>query len=171
MIHILILFSFLLSSSHAAAKDFCVADLKASQGPGGYQCKVAEEVVVDDLVFSGLNMAGNFSDIRKSAINIASVDRFPGLNSLGLSMARLDLSGAIPMQSHPAASEVLLVTQGSICAGFISSASPAITKGLLQHFQVSSGLVPALVWSASVAQILACKSSQMHCLVTACLLN
>ena len=52
------------------------------------------------------------------------------------------------MQSHPAASEVLLVTQGSICAGFISSASPAIPKGLLQHFQVSSGLVPALIWSS-----------------------
>ncbi|RVX16986.1 Auxin-binding protein ABP19a [Vitis vinifera] len=84
MLHILLLFSFLLSSSLAAAKDLCVADFKATQGPAGYQCKVPEEVVVDDFVYSGLNVAGNFSDIVKSAFNTAIVDLLPGLNGLGL---------------------------------------------------------------------------------------
>ncbi|WJZ94294.1 hypothetical protein VitviT2T_013168 [Vitis vinifera] len=144
-----------------AAKDFCVADFKATQGLAGYQCKVPEEVVVDDLVYSGLNVAGNFSDIPKSAINAVFVDQLPGLNGLGLSMARLDLSlgGVIPMHSHPGGSEVLLVTQGSIIAGFISSNNIAYMKTLkkgdimvfpkgLLHFQVKSGPVPALLWSS-----------------------
>ncbi|KAJ9691943.1 hypothetical protein PVL29_011178 [Vitis rotundifolia] len=161
MLHILLLFSFLLSSSPAAAKDFCVADFKATQGLAGYQCKVPEEVVVDDFVYSGLNVAGNFSDISKSTINTSFVDQFPGLNGLGLSMARLDLSlgGVIPMHSHPGSSEVLLVTQGSIIAGFISSNNIVYTKTLkkgdimvfpkgLLHFQVNSGPVPALLWSS-----------------------
>nr|CAN74028.1 hypothetical protein VITISV_013539 [Vitis vinifera] len=156
----IILFSFLLSTSPAAAKDFCVADFKATQGLAGYQCKVPE-VVVDDFVYSGLNVAGNFSDIPKSAINIAFVDQLPGLNGLGLSMARLDLSlgSVIPMHSHPGGSEVLLVTQGSIIAGFISSNNIVYMKTLkkgdimvfpkgLLHFQVNSGPVPALLWSS-----------------------
>lgn len=74
MIHILLLFSFLLSSL-AAAKDFCIAGLNGTQDPAGYQCKVAEEVV-DDFLYSGLNSACNFSNICKSAINTASIDQF-----------------------------------------------------------------------------------------------
>ncbi|KAL6335207.1 hypothetical protein AAG906_029436 [Vitis piasezkii] len=149
MLHILLLFSFLWSSL-AATKDLCVADFKATQGPAGYQCKVPEEVVVDDSVYSGLNVAGNFSDIVKSAPKWS-----------WSAMARLDLScgGVIPMHSHSGASEILLISEGSINAGFISSNNIAYTKTLkkgdimvfpkgLLHFQVNSGPVPALLWSS-----------------------
>ena len=147
---ILCFFSLILSSSHAA--DFCVGDLAAPEGPAGFSCKKAEKVTVDDFVFSGLGKAGNTSNIIHAAVTPAFATQFPGLNGLGLSLARLDLDigGVIPMHTHPAASEVLLVTQGKICAGFISSANAVYFKTLVKgdimvfprgllHFQLNAG--------------------------------
>ena len=89
MLPILLFFSFLLvSSSPAAVQDFCVADLTSPQGPAGYSCKPPAEVTVDDFVYSGLAVAGNTSNSIKASINRAFADKFPGLNGLGLSMAR-----------------------------------------------------------------------------------
>ena len=112
MLHILALFSFLLvSSSHAAVQDFCVADLTAPQGPAGYSCKTPAEVTADDFVYSGLSQPGNTSSLFNAAINTAFVDKFPGLNGLGLSMARADLApgGVVPMHTHHGASETILI--------------------------------------------------------------
>ncbi|XP_019077691.1 auxin-binding protein ABP19a isoform X2 [Vitis vinifera] len=145
MLHILLLFSFLLSTSPAAAKDFCVADFKATQGLAGYQCKVPEEVVVDDLVYSGLNVAGNFSDIPKSAINAVFVDQLPGLNGLGLSMARLDLSlgGVIPMHSHPGGSEVKSGPVPALLWSSFSSSNPG--QQVLSNALFSNNLASELI--------------------------
>ncbi|KAJ8774170.1 hypothetical protein K2173_009601 [Erythroxylum novogranatense] len=51
--------------------------------------------------------------------------QFPGVNGLGISIALVDIvsKGVVPMHTHPAASEILFVVQGSITAGFISSAN------------------------------------------------
>lgn len=159
MLHVLLFFYFLVSSSHAAVQDFCVADLKAPQGPAGYSCKTPAKVTVDDFVYSGLGVAGNTSNFIKASINTAFADKFPGLNGLGLSMARVDLApgGAIPMHSHPGASETLLVAKGSVIAAFVSSDNTVYSKTLkegdimvfpqgLLHFEVNTGQTPALIW-------------------------
>ncbi|KAL6220921.1 hypothetical protein ACLB2K_008674 [Fragaria x ananassa] len=145
-------FVLLLSTSHAAVQDFCVADYKAPEGPAGYSCKKPAKVTVDDFVFSGLGVAGNTTNIIKAAVTPAFAAQFPGVNGLGISLARLDLApgGVIPFHTHPGASEVLLVTQGAIVAGFISSANTVYLKTLkkgdimvfpqgLLHFQVNGG--------------------------------
>ncbi|XP_021275865.1 auxin-binding protein ABP20-like [Herrania umbratica] len=157
LLAILFIFSFLFSSSNALVGDFCVADLKGLQSPAGYSCKTA--VTVDDFVFSGLAAAGNTSNLIKAAVTPAFVAQFPGVNGLGLSMARLDLAvdGVVPMHTHPAGSEILLVVQGSICAGFISSANVVYFKSLkrgdimvfpqgLLHFQFNAGKSPAVAF-------------------------
>ncbi|XVF88883.1 hypothetical protein PTKIN_Ptkin19aG0086400 [Pterospermum kingtungense] len=149
--------SFLVSSSNAL--DFCVADLKGSQGPAGYSCKKSEAVTVADFVYSGLAAAGNTSNLIKAAVTPAFDAQFPGVNGLGLSMARLDLAvdGVVPLHTHPSASEILVVIQGSICAGFISSANKVYFKSLnkgdimvfplgLLHFQINAGKTPALAF-------------------------
>ena len=160
MLHILALFSFLLvSSSHAAVQDFCVADLTAPQGPAGYSCKTPAEVTADDFVYSGLSQPGNTSSLFNAAINTAFVDKFPGLNGLGLSMARADLApgGVVPMHTHHGASETILIAKGSITAGFISSDNTVYLKTLkegdimvfpqgLLHFQVNTGRAQAHFW-------------------------
>ncbi|XP_034677191.1 germin-like protein [Vitis riparia] len=160
MLHILALFSFLLvSSSHAAVQDFCVADLTAPQGPAGYSCKTPAEVTADDFMYSGLSVPGNTSTLFNAAINTAFVDKFPGLNGLGVSMARADIApgGVIPMHTHPGASEIILIAKGSVTAGLISSDNTVYLKTLkegeimvfpqgLLHFQVNTGRTQALLW-------------------------
>ncbi|KAJ1401059.1 RmlC-like cupin domain superfamily [Sesbania bispinosa] len=150
MIHILFLFSFLLStSSHASVVDFCVADLKSAQNPSGYPCK--SPVTVDDFVFSNFR-AGNTSNFFKASLTPAFVDQFPGVNGLGFSAARMDIEagGIVPMHSHPGASELLIMVQGRITAGFISSDNSVFVKTLakgdvmvfpqgLMHFQLNAG--------------------------------
>lgn len=146
-------FSLLIfTSTTSNASDFCVADLKAPETPSGYQCKSPAKVTADDFVYSGLVSAANTSNIIKAAVTPAFDAQFPGLNGLGISVARLDLApgGVIPMHTHPAATEVLLVVQGKITTAFISSSNEVYLKtvkrgeimvypqGLL-HFQINAG--------------------------------
>ncbi|KAB1209489.1 Auxin-binding protein ABP19a [Morella rubra] len=156
------IFFLFLSSSHAAVLDFCVADFNAPDGPAGYSCKKPAKVTVDDFVFSGLGIAGNTSNIIKAAVTPAFAMQFPGVNGLGISLARLDLAagGVVPFHTHPGGSEVLLVVQGTICAGFVSSSANTVylktlkkgdimvfPQGLL-HFQVNSGGSAALAFAS-----------------------
>jgi quercetin dioxygenase-like cupin family protein len=154
---ILFVFSLILSSSYAAVQDFCVADYTAPQGPAGYSCKNPENVTVDDFVYSALGVPGNTSNMIKTGITTAFSSQFPGLNGLGVSLARADLAvgGVIPMHTHHGASEIVLVAKGTIIAGFISSENKVYLKTLnegdimvfpqgLLHFQVNGGDTPAL---------------------------
>lgn len=157
---ILLTITLLFSSSvYASVNDFCVADLSQSDTPSGYPCKKATSLTEKDFVYSGLGVAGNTTNIISAAVTPAFVAQFPAVNGLGISLARLDLAaaGVIPMHTHPGASEVLVVIQGSICAGFISSANTVYFKTLfkgdimvfpqgLLHFQINSGDGPALAF-------------------------
>ncbi|XP_065851532.1 auxin-binding protein ABP20-like [Euphorbia lathyris] len=140
------------ASSFAAVQDFCVADTSA-EGPGGYNCKKPESVTVKDFVFSsGLATPANITSLTKSSFTPASIAQFPGLNGLGVSMARIDMEvdGFFPIHSHPGATEVLLVVSGTVNAGFISSDNGVYSTNLtggdvfifpqgLLHFAVNSG--------------------------------
>ncbi|KAL5572364.1 hypothetical protein UlMin_021961 [Ulmus minor] len=156
---IIFLLSLLFSFSHAAVQDFCVADYTGPESPAGYSCKKEAKVTVNDFVFSGLGAAGNTTNLIKAAVTPAFAAQFPGVNGLGLSLARLDLAkgGVIPFHTHPGASEALIVIQGSICAGFVSSANKVYYKSLktgdamtfpqgLLHFQVNAGGSPAIAY-------------------------
>ncbi|GLT98779.1 hypothetical protein SLE2022_162620 [Rubroshorea leprosula] len=160
-IPVFFLSSLLLSSSYALVQDFCVADLSAPFGPAGYSCKKPATVTVDDFVFSGLAASGNTSNLIKAAVTPAFDAQFPGVNGLGISLARLDfaIGGVIPMHTHPGASEVFIVIQGSITAGFIDSANKVYFKTLnkgdvmvfpqgLLHFQVNVEKFPALAFAS-----------------------
>ncbi|XP_027907189.1 auxin-binding protein ABP19a-like [Vigna unguiculata] len=147
---IVFLFTILSCTSYAAVNDFCVADLKGPDSPSGYQCKPPNTVTVDDFVFSGL-IAGNTTNTFNAALTSAFVTDFPGLNGLGVSAARLDIAkgGSIPMHTHPAATELLIVVEGQITAGFMTPSavySKTLKAGDVMvfpqgqlHFQVNSG--------------------------------
>ncbi|XP_027368744.1 auxin-binding protein ABP19a-like [Abrus precatorius] len=159
MLLITFLICSLLSLSHASVVDFCVADLTGPNGPAGYSCKKPAKVTVDDFVYTGLSAAGNTSNIIKAAVSPAFDAQFPGVNGLGISIARLDIEkgGVIPLHTHPGASEILVVVQGKICAGFVSSDNTVYLKTLqkgdvmvfpqgLLHFQINAGALPALAF-------------------------
>ncbi|OWM77306.1 auxin-binding protein ABP20-like [Punica granatum] len=154
----LFLFTLLLFASKAAAQlDFCVADLSSPATPAGFPCKNPAKLTVDDFVFSSaLAVPANTSNPNKATASAVIVTQFPGLNGLGTSLARVDMDvgGSFPMHSHPGASELLLVTEGTIYAGFISSANAVYAKNLtkgdviimprgLLHFAVNYGKEPA----------------------------
>ncbi|KAM5547236.1 auxin-binding protein ABP19a-like [Rosa sericea] len=141
------------SSSFAAVQDFCVADYTAPSGPAGYSCKRPETVTVNDFVYSGLGVSGNTSNLFRVGDIPAYADQVPGLNGLGISMARVDIApgGVVPLHIHRGATEVFLVVQGTLVAGFISSDRNTVyittiksgdimvfPQGLL-HFQVNIG--------------------------------
>ncbi|XP_027069108.1 auxin-binding protein ABP20-like [Coffea arabica] len=159
LIQALFIFSLLVASTQAL--DFCVADPSLPVGPAGYSCKNTAEVTVDDFIFS-LAAPGNTSNIISAAVTPAFPPTFPGVNGLGISIARLDFAvgGVIPFHTHPGGSEILVVIQGQLCAGFISSLENKVyfktlvkgdvmvfPRGLL-HFQFNSGKSPALAFAS-----------------------
>ena len=103
-----------------------------------------------------------------AAVTAASVTNFAGLNTLGISAARIDFDkgGINPPHTHPRATELLFVAKGELYVGFVSSNGPNNTlfattiyagelfvfpKGLV-HFQLNVGKGPAVAFSALSSQ-------------------
>ncbi|KAM7524846.1 hypothetical protein LguiA_014751 [Lonicera macranthoides] len=105
-------------------QDFCVAldDSKAGFVNGKF-CKDPKLVKADDFFYSGLRNAGNTSNPFGSSATPASVTELPGLNTLGISIARADFApnGIISLHTHPRASEILICLEGTLYVGFITS--------------------------------------------------
>eukprot|EP01018_Ginkgo_biloba_P007614 Gb_17046 [translate_table: standard] len=148
---VLLLCIFALSTT-VLAQDFCVGDLSSPATPSGYACKKVSKVTADDFAYSGLAKSGNVTNAISAAVTPAFTLQFPAVNGLGVSLARLDFApnGVIPLHTHPAASELLIVIEGVICAGFISTDNVPYSKKLLKgdimvfpqgllHYQINVG--------------------------------
>ncbi|GAA0168598.1 hypothetical protein LIER_23275 [Lithospermum erythrorhizon] len=112
-----------LASDHSPLQDFCVADHQSPVQVNGFACKDAKTVVGDDFFFKGLHIPGNTSNAVGSRVTPVNVVQIPGLNTLGISLARLDIApwGINPPHLHPRASEILTVIEGQLLAGFVTS--------------------------------------------------
>ncbi|CAO2168284.1 unnamed protein product [Urochloa humidicola] len=58
-----------------------------------------------------------------SNVTLINVMQLPGLNTLGISIARVDYAplGLNPPHTHPRATEILTVLEGTLYAGFVTS--------------------------------------------------
>ena len=58
-----------------------------------------------------------------SNVTLINVMRIPGLNTLGISLARIDYApqGENPPHTHPRATEILTVLEGTLYVGFVTS--------------------------------------------------
>ncbi|KAK9705568.1 hypothetical protein RND81_07G067000 [Saponaria officinalis] len=150
--------SLLIRVSHAIVEDYCVGDLTLPKTPSGYACKDPSKVTVDDFIFTGFRVAGATTNIYKNHLNLAFANAYPGLNGLGISIARIDIGvgGVVPIHTHRT-SEVFLCVKGRIIAGIIDTNNTAYYKTLevgdvmifpqaLLHFQVNAGDTPALAF-------------------------
>ncbi|XP_047042844.1 germin-like protein 8-14 [Lolium rigidum] len=157
LLPVILSFLVLPFSAMALTQDFCVADLPRGDTPAGYPCKA--HVSADDFCYNGLALAGNTNNVFRATVTPATVSQFPGVNGLGISAARVDIAvgGAVPLHTHPAATELIFVTQGTIVAAFISSDSNTVysktlhkgdimvfPQGLL-HYQYNIGVTPAVL--------------------------
>ncbi|CAN1161243.1 Putative germin-like protein 2-1 [Linum perenne] len=108
------------ASDPANLQDFCVADASGSVGVNGFPCKNPAMVKASDFYFGGLHVPGNTSNAVGSRVTVTQI---PGLNTLGVSMVRIDFSpwGINPPHTHPRATEILTVIEGSLEVGFVTS--------------------------------------------------
>lgn len=133
----------------------------------GLACKDPKSVEAEDFYFSGLHLAGNASNASGSKVTAVNVAQIPGLNTLGISLARVDYApwGINPPHTHPRATEILTVLEGSLQVGFVTSnpENRLITKVLnkgdvfvfpigLVHFQRNVGYGNAVALAALSSQ-------------------
>ncbi|KAF8719827.1 hypothetical protein HU200_024585 [Digitaria exilis] len=162
----------LLAGDPDMLQDICVADYKSLQGPlrvNGFPCKLEANVTADDFFFGGLAKAADVytGNPMGSSVTSADVESLPGLNTLGVSMARTDYApwgGATPPHAHPRATEILFVVEGTLEVGFVTTASRLLARTVgkgevfvfprgLVHFQRSVGAAPAVAISAFNSQL------------------
>ncbi|KAI3462467.1 hypothetical protein Pfo_019130 [Paulownia fortunei] len=132
--------SFTYASDPSPLQDFCVAvnDSMAAVFVNGKICKNPNMVVAEDFFFPGLNKPGNTSNPLGSMVTPVNVNQLPGLNTLGVSLARIDFApyGLNPPHTHPRASEVLVVLEGTLYVGFVTSnpANPNMKNKLFTKY-------------------------------------
>jgi quercetin dioxygenase-like cupin family protein len=149
-------------------QDFCVADDTSAESlrVNGFPCKDPKTVKDSDFLFQGLRNPGSTNNMFGSLITPANVEKFPGLNTLGISMNRVDLApgGINPPHVHPRATELVFVIEGTIIAGFISTNNTLFSHKLekgdifvfprgLVHFQQNIGPSPAVAITAFNSQL------------------
>ncbi|KAI3451660.1 hypothetical protein Pfo_008325 [Paulownia fortunei] len=113
------------ASDPSPLQDFCVAvnDSNAAVFVNGKICKDPKMVTAEDFFFSGLNKPGNTSNPLGSKVTPVNVNQVAGLNTLGISLARIDFApyGLNPPHTHPRATEILVVVEGTLYVGFVTS--------------------------------------------------
>ncbi|RWV78359.1 hypothetical protein GW17_00060684 [Ensete ventricosum] len=112
-----------MAGDPSALQDLCVADNTSDVFVNGLACKDPKLVKAEDFFFSGLDKPRNTTNKVGSNVTLVNVNRIPGLNTLGISMARVDFApyGLNPPHTHPRATEILTVLEGSLYVGFVTS--------------------------------------------------
>lgn len=158
--------SLLLANDADALQDICVADVNSTIKVNGFVCKDAAMAAAEDFASSFIAKAGNTSNPLGSAVTLANVANFPGVNTFGISMARIDYAadgGLNPPHVHPRASELLYVEKGSLYVGFVTTENKLFSKTIKQgdlfifpkglvHFQLNVGHEPAVGIAALTSQ-------------------
>ncbi|KAL2937732.1 Germin-like protein [Bienertia sinuspersici] len=153
-------------------QDFCVGVENPHNGlfVNGMFCKNPNDVNVDDFHFQGLDRPGNTRNQVGSAVTRVMASNLPGLNTLGISLARIDVApfGVNTPHHHPRATEVITILEGTFIAGFVTSNQPnggnklfakVLNKGDvfifpqgLIHFEANIGRYPGVALSAFSSQ-------------------
>ncbi|XP_050121789.1 putative germin-like protein 2-2 [Malus sylvestris] len=108
----------------------------------------------EHFFFSGFHIPDNTSNPVGGKVTPVNVGQIPGLNTLGISLARIDYApwDVIPPHTHPHVTKILTVLEGSLNVGFVTSnpnnklISKVLNKGDvfvfpvgLVHYQQNAG--------------------------------
>jgi len=160
-----------IASDPSPLQDFCVSANTSADGVfvNGKFCKDPKLVTADDFFFSNQLEKPRNTDSSPvgSVVTPVNVNNLVGLNTLGISIVRIDygVNGQNPPHTHPRASEILLVAEGTLLVGFVTSNTEnrLFTKTLnvgdvfvfpegLIHFQANIGKSPAVAFAALSSQ-------------------
>ncbi|XP_038881466.1 germin-like protein subfamily 1 member 7, partial [Benincasa hispida] len=89
----------------------------------GFVCKNPIDVTAEDFFKSGLHIPRDTKNPVGSNVTAVNVNNLHGLNTLGISLVRIDYGrmGINPPHTHPRATEILFVLEGTLLVGFVSS--------------------------------------------------
>jgi quercetin dioxygenase-like cupin family protein len=100
-----------------------------------------------------------------AVVSLAGPKVWPGLNTQGVTHARLDfaIGGVVPLHTHPRAAETLLVLKGTTYTGFVSDDNVLYAATLQQgdvmlfpkallHFQLNVGNETAIAFNTLTSQ-------------------
>ncbi|CAD5172293.1 unnamed protein product [Musa acuminata subsp. malaccensis] len=115
--------SLAMASDPSPLQDFCVADKDSKVLVNGFVCKDPKVVKAEDFFFRGLDKAGDTVNKVGSNVTAVNVNQLVGLNTLGISMVRIDYAprGLNAPHTHPRATEILTVIEGQLLVGFVTS--------------------------------------------------
>ncbi|KAL1220303.1 Germin-like protein subfamily 2 member 2 [Cardamine amara subsp. amara] len=167
---VIIMLSCIIVSTRAydpdALQDLCVADKSHGTKVNGFPCKETSNITASDFFFAGISKPAVVNSTMGSAVTGANVEKIPGLNTLSVSLARIDYApgGLNPPHTHPRATEVVFVLEGELEVGFITTANKLFSKTIkigevfvfprgLVHFQKNNGKSLASVLSAFNSQL------------------
>ncbi|CAN6298186.1 unnamed protein product [Urochloa humidicola] len=153
---LLLLAPLLMATDPDPLQDFCVADLSGKLSVNGYPCQPSSSAG-DEFLFSTRATSGGNPLANPNGSNVTELDvnEWPGLNTLGVSMNRVDFApgGTNPPHIHPRATEIGIVLRGELLLGIIGSLDSGnryyskvvragetfvIPRGLM-HFQFNVG--------------------------------
>lgn len=139
-------------------QDYCVAETKSihKMFHNGQPCINPSLALASHFATSALSRSGNTDNQFGFNVTLTNIYNLPGLNTLGLVMARVDIAanGLVPPHSHPRASELTILLKGSLLVGFVDTANRLYTqrlragdcfvfpKGLI-HFLYNTDIVDA----------------------------
>ncbi|CAN1233668.1 Germin-like protein subfamily 1 member 13 [Linum perenne] len=153
-----------LSSALAVAydpsilQDFCVAVKDHTSPVNGKFCKDPMQAKADDFSFKGLNVPRDTSNQVGSNVTLLNVDQIPGLNTLGISLARLDYApngGLNPPHIHPRTLYVGFVTSNPdnrLISKVLYPGDVFVFPIGLIHFQFNVDKAPAVAFAGLSSQ-------------------
>ncbi|XP_057860373.2 germin-like protein 5-1 [Cryptomeria japonica] len=117
----------MVSADPDVLQDYCLADTKSSAiFINGLPCLSPNETSAKHFTTSALGSPANTSgSIYGFGGTLTNAQMLPGINTLGISIARADLEvgGQVPLHTRPRATEIVYILQGKLVAGFVNSSN------------------------------------------------
>ena len=139
-------------------QDVCPANLASDVTINGFACK--RDASAHDFFFDGLVNPRSTDNIYKATVTLVMVQNFTGLNTMGMTLGRIDFApgGLNPPHSHPRASEIFFLMEGKLDVAFITTDNKLYSKTVksgeqfvfprgLMHYQINNGKVPAVAFA------------------------
>ncbi|XP_021841036.2 putative germin-like protein 2-1 [Spinacia oleracea] len=155
------------ASDPTPLQDFCVGinDPNYAVVVNGKLCKNPNDVTVNDFLYKGFNVPGDTNNTQGANATLVDITRFPGVNTQGVAMARVDFGpyGLNTPHLHPRGSEIFAVVEGTLYAGFVTTGYKlydtilkkgdviVFPQGLI-HFQLNLGKKDALAYASFGSQ-------------------
>eukprot|EP01018_Ginkgo_biloba_P015391 Gb_29791 [translate_table: standard] len=88
--------------------------------------------MASNFLLRGMVNGGSTNNIFSMNVTAGNVGSFPGLNTLGISMNRVNFTpGRVnPPHLHPHATEIVFMVEGTINIGFITTANVLFSQTL-----------------------------------------